>query len=81
MGSDIGVGVRSSPRVQVVGEMHAKRATRREVGLVDEHDGHARLVGAEPVAQEQRVVGEVIERKVLRFLDREEPPPPRQQPF
>lgn len=60
MGSDVRVGVRGRPCVQAVGEVHGKAAARWEVGLADEDDGHARLVGAEPVTQEQRVVGEVL---------------------
>lgn len=60
MRSDIGVGVCGRPRVQVIREVDGESPGLREIGLVDEHDRHARLVGAAPVAQERGVIGEVL---------------------
>lgn len=58
--ANVRLGVGNGPRIEALGQMYCERAAAREVGLVDEDDRYARLVVAQTLSDEQRVVGEVL---------------------
>lgn len=60
MGTGVGVGVGGCPPMDVVCEMRRQRAATREVPLPNEQDGDARLVGGDPLGEDQAEVGEVL---------------------